>query len=242
MKDKFNMTLEQNIFVAKRNIVDYIWKSANLEGITVTYPDTDAIFNNIGVSTLKVSEIVVINNLKYAWYFLIDNIEYPIDLNFICALHKEVGNGNAILNPGELRMFPVSIGGTSWKLDIPVKEIIIEKIKNINFIESVTERAITLMLYLMRSQVFNDGNKRIAMLAANHIMISHGKGIITIPIEEQVEFKKLLIKYYETNNMDDIKKFIYEKCIDGIPFENKLEDLPDYNLKKIKIILKKISN
>lgn len=40
MKAKYNMTQEQNIFLAKRNIADYIWKSANLEGIGVTYPDT----------------------------------------------------------------------------------------------------------------------------------------------------------------------------------------------------------
>lgn len=32
MKSKFNMTTEQNIFIAKRNIVDYIFKSAKLEG------------------------------------------------------------------------------------------------------------------------------------------------------------------------------------------------------------------
>lgn len=33
MQDKYNLTKEQNIFITKRNIVDYIWKSANLEGI-----------------------------------------------------------------------------------------------------------------------------------------------------------------------------------------------------------------
>ena len=33
MKPKYSMTLEQNIFVAKRNIVDYIYKSARLEGL-----------------------------------------------------------------------------------------------------------------------------------------------------------------------------------------------------------------
>ena len=45
MENKFNLTREQNIFVAKRNIVDYIWKSANLEGIGVTYPETQAIYD-----------------------------------------------------------------------------------------------------------------------------------------------------------------------------------------------------
>ncbi|GHU78102.1 hypothetical protein AGMMS49992_27860 [Clostridia bacterium] len=47
MKAKFNMTREQNVFVAKRNIVDYIYKSARLEGLGVTYPDTETIFNGM---------------------------------------------------------------------------------------------------------------------------------------------------------------------------------------------------
>lgn len=37
LKDKYNMTREENILYAKRNIVDSIWKSANLEGIPVTF-------------------------------------------------------------------------------------------------------------------------------------------------------------------------------------------------------------
>ena len=39
--NRFNMTVEQNVFCAKRNIVDTIWKSAHLEGINVTYPETE---------------------------------------------------------------------------------------------------------------------------------------------------------------------------------------------------------
>ena len=40
MKNKFNLTREQNVFIVKRNIVDYIWKIANLEGIEISYPQT----------------------------------------------------------------------------------------------------------------------------------------------------------------------------------------------------------
>ena len=45
MENKFNLRREQNVFVAKRNIVDYIWKSANLEGIGVIYSETQAIYD-----------------------------------------------------------------------------------------------------------------------------------------------------------------------------------------------------
>ena len=73
MKNKFNLTREQNVFVAKRNIVDYIWKSANLEGIGVTYPETQAIYDGGIVNGLTVDKIIAINNLKYSWQFILEN-------------------------------------------------------------------------------------------------------------------------------------------------------------------------
>lgn len=38
LENKYNMTQEENVFLAKRNIVDSMWKSANLEGIAITFP------------------------------------------------------------------------------------------------------------------------------------------------------------------------------------------------------------
>ena len=58
MENKFNLTREQNVFVAKRNIGDYIWKSANLEGIGVTYPETQAIYDGGIVNGLTVDKII----------------------------------------------------------------------------------------------------------------------------------------------------------------------------------------
>ena len=38
MLDKYQLTLEENIFLAKRNIVDSIYKESKLEGIAITFP------------------------------------------------------------------------------------------------------------------------------------------------------------------------------------------------------------
>ncbi len=70
----------------------------------------------------------------------------------------------------------------------------------------------------MRKQMFLDGNKRTSMLAGNHVMISNGCGIISVPIELQPAFTGLLIRFYESNDMTEIKQFLYENCIDGIEF------------------------
>ena len=62
MVPKFSLTRDENIFVAKRNLIDYIWKSAKLEGLGVTYPDTEAIFNGMYAPNVKVSDIIAVNN------------------------------------------------------------------------------------------------------------------------------------------------------------------------------------
>lgn len=218
MEPKFSMTREENIFVAKRNIIDYIWKSAKLEGLSVTYPDTEAIFNGMRAPNVKVEEIVAVNNLKHAWQFLFDNLDVPADYNYVCYLNKIVGGDNLVINAGFIRKVPVSIGGTSWKPDMPIESQIKEEIAEILEIEEPTERAITYMLYLMRKQMFLDGNKRTSMLAANQIMIVNGCGIISIPIERQPEFTRMLVDFYESGDMEEIKTFVYENGIDGIDF------------------------
>ena len=40
IQDKFSMEQQDNIFYAKRNIVDSIYSQSKLEGIAVTFPDT----------------------------------------------------------------------------------------------------------------------------------------------------------------------------------------------------------
>ena len=83
LKDKYNMTTEENVLYAKRNIVDSIWKSANLEGISVTFSEVQAIYDGANVGHLRIDEIQAINNLKHAWQFVIYSINTPIDLKFI---------------------------------------------------------------------------------------------------------------------------------------------------------------
>jgi len=64
--------------------------------------------------------------------------------------------------------------------------------------------------------MFLDGNKRVANLVANKEMIKNDLGIISVPVEKIGEYFTLLIKYYETNDMADIKNWIYDNCIDGV--------------------------
>lgn len=221
MDNKFNMTRDLNIFVAKRNIVDYIYKSANLEGIAVTYPETQQIYNGGNIARLKVEEIVAINNLKHAWQFILDEPPLPSNFVVLTEINRIVGS-NLIPMAGKIRTVPVSMGGTDWKPAFPIESQIKEELEEHLKISNPTERAITIMLWAMRRQIFLDGNKRTSMIFANKIMIDEGCGIIQIPITKQAEFFNQLISFYETNDMTELKQWIYDECIDGIDFEQDL--------------------
>lgn len=140
-------------------------------------------------------------------------------MNLLKSINRLVGS-NLVDMAGEMRAYEVSIGGTSWRPSIPNEDVVLKELQELNTIECITNRAISIMCYLMRTQFFSDGNKRTAMLFANKIMIQNGKGIISIPVEKDVTFGEELTRYYETDNMENLKKFIYDYCIDGIKIEN----------------------
>ena len=208
------MSLENNIAYAKRNIVDLIYKAAKVEGIGVTFPETYELYEGRVAKGIKVVDVVKVNNLKNAWQFILDTIDYPCDMRYIKQINQLVQAGLDNF-PGLMRNDTVFIGGTNWKPDIPNEEVEKERLENLLKIENPEERAINIMTHLMRSQLFRDGNKRTAQLVANQIMIKNGCGIIAIPVEANIEFFKKLIKFYETNDNKELYNFLWDKCIDG---------------------------
>lgn len=211
------MTQNDNVLFAKRNIVDSIYSEAKLEGISVTFPSTYAIFSGRMVASLSVDDTVKINNLKHAWEFILSTLDCPTDLRYIRQINSEVGKG-VVFREGLLHETDVRVEGTSWKPDIPNEEIIKRFIKNVanNKKFSATERAIRTMLYIMHAQMFYDGNKRTAQLLANKIMIENGAGVLSIHVEDQDAFLEKLVNFYETDDEEDIASFVYERCIEGV--------------------------
>ncbi|MDR2635386.1 MAG: Fic family protein [Campylobacteraceae bacterium] len=220
LTNKYNMTLEENIFWAKRNIVDYIYKSARLEGLNITFPETYTIYERAILTKADIHTVEVVINLKHAWQYLIDNINDKLDLEFIKKIHNEIARGEA-LSWGELRTGRVYITGTDYIPPIPNEDDINLSLKQLLSIENPTVRAIRVMLWGMRSQLFWDGNKRTAMMIANKIMIENGCGIITVSPENLNDFFVLLSEYYTADSNEKIMQFIYDNCIDGVDFPKK---------------------
>ena len=207
-------TVRLNIDYAKRNIVDTIYKQAVLEGIAVTFLDTEAILEGGKINNISADDVLKINNLKHAWQLVLDEgvAASPSDYNLLCLINNLIEE-SFYFSAGSLRTVPVTIGGTKWKPDLPIESQVREQLIDILNIDDIYDKAVTALLFVTRKQLFIDGNKRTSVVYANHILISRGAGLIVVPEEEVSEYKRLLIGYYETNEPNDIKRFLFDKCL-----------------------------
>lgn len=206
--------VERNIDFTKRNLVDTIYKQAILEGVATTFADTENIIEGGKVNNMTSEDILKIVNLKHAWEFILNKNVILSDTNFalLCEINKMVEEG-FYYSAGKVRNVPVRIGGTAWTPDLPIESVIKEELEDIlNREMNDVDRAIELLLYTMKKQIFIDGNKRTSVIYSNHYLISKGKGIISIPTDLTEKFKDLLIPYYEGRDEEKIKEFIKEKC------------------------------
>lgn len=199
------------IEMAKRLLIDSIWKSANLEGLGTTFPKTEAILANAPTTT-KTEEVLFIINMKRAWQFLLDNLQYNNCIMLLREYNKIVGE-LLFHYAGEIRTIPVQIGGTSWEPEIPQSGMIIDEIGKLEMINDMELKALKYFCYIARTQMFIDGNKRVAQLMANKVLIESNVGIFQIPIEKLEVFKTLLLAFYESGNDTEIISFMKEFCI-----------------------------
>lgn len=212
---ELTLRVEQNLEFARINMKSNIYDQAILEGVATTFPQTETIIDNGKVFGMTATDIQKILNLKHAWEFILDKdvLLSKTDYYVLCNIAKLVNEG-FYENGGRLRTMPVKIGGSSYIPPIPVEVDIKQEIENILLAEKSTiDKAIDLCLYCMKTQIFNDGNKRASVIFANHYLISKGEGLIVIPEKDVEEFKKLLVDYYEGKNKTAIKTFMKTKCL-----------------------------
>lgn len=210
---ELNDQVKINIDLARKNMVESIYKQAKLEGVSTTYSDTETIVNGGKVKDMTATDIAKVINLKHAWEFILSEgvISYQTNYAILCQINEIVEEGFSY-TAGRIRSVPIAIGGSNYLPPLPYEPQIKEELNEMLSMDKSYNIAVELLLYVMKKQLYLDGNKRTAVIFANHYLISRGMGLIVIPAELVEEFKKLLIDYYEDKN-EDIKEFLYNKCL-----------------------------
>lgn len=214
--DKYKLTPEQSLFLAKKKWDENVYCGMKMENRAVTFPQTKTILNGVNVPSVKLDDIQAILNMRDAWKYLLNTINEPVTLEYMCKLNEYIARNEA-LEWGKLRTGTVCISGTDYIPPIPQREAVQQELVGIlNADVSATEKALNAFVWGARGQFFWDGNKRTSLTLANKILVEAGAGILTITDKHMEQFNVLLLDYYNTGISDTLKVFLYENAIQGI--------------------------
>ena len=215
-QNKYNLTPEQNLFLAKKKWDENVYCGMRMENRAVTFPQTKTILQGVNVPNVRIDDIQAILNMRDCWQYLLNTVTAPLTLDYVCKLNEYIARNEA-LEWGTLRTGAVAISGTDYLPPIPYGEKLTAELESILTAETTaTEKALNVFVWGARSQLFWDGNKRTSLVVANKILISSGAGMLTIKENNMQEFNELLVDYYNTGNPDKVKEFLYNNAIEGI--------------------------
>lgn len=221
--DKYNLSLKENIFLAKKVLVAQIHNLSRFENCQTTLLQTEQIINGQNVASASLGDIQTILNLKRAYQYVMRHISdgLPVDIPLLKKINSIVAQEDS-LAPGDFRTGTVGVTLVDGSRHTPpaISEVEVQNLfgQIANRSRSTTETAIRSMLAFMRQQIFWDGNKRTATLFANALLIEKGCGILEISELQMPEFNTKLSDFYRSGDDTDVATYLYQNCIFGIDY------------------------
>lgn len=221
--DKYNLSLKENIFLAKKVLVAQIHNLSRFENCQTTLLQTEQIINGQNVASASLGDIQTILNLKRAYQYVMRHISdgLPVDIPLLKKINSIVAQEDS-LAPGDFRTGTVGVTLVDGSRHTPpaMSEVDVQNLLGQieNRSNSTTETAIRSMLAFMRQQIFWDGNKRTATLFANAMLIEKGCGILEISELQMPEFNTKLSDFYRSGDDTDVATYLYQNCVFGIDY------------------------
>lgn len=214
--DKYQMTPEASLFLAKKKWDENVYCGMRMENRNITFPQTKTILQGVNVPGVQIDDIQAVLNMRDAWRFLLGSISEPITFEYWCKLNDYIARNEA-LEWGKLRTGSVGISGTDYLPPVPSEEGARAELSAIlNADVTATTKALEAFVWGARGQFFWDGNKRTSMTLANKILVSSGAGFLTITDRHLEQFNVLLLDYYNTGESEALTDFLYGCAIQGI--------------------------
>lgn len=210
------MTAEQSLFLAKKKWDENVYCGMKMENRAVTFPQTRTILDGVNVPGAQLDDIQAILNMRDAWRFLLDTMDEPVTLEYLCKLNEYIARNEALVW-GKLRTGQVGISGTDYLPPIPEEAASRAALAGILHADmTATEKALSAFAWGTRSQLFWDGNKRTSLTLANKILLRAGAGMLTVQEKNMEQFNEKLLDFYNTGHADPLKVFLYDHAIQGI--------------------------
>lgn len=225
-KDRFHLTREENLFLAKKLWDESIFCGMKMENRNITFPETKAILNGINVPRVSIDDAYAVCRYRDAWKFVLETLDEPLTLAYMIRVNEIVARGEA-LRVGALRDGTDTIGELTPK--VPTVEEVEQTMSILqNCRTSDTQRALDTFTSFVRMQPFWDGNKRTAMLLANKDLITHGRGLLVVTEKNGLVFNETLSQFISHGKPTPFQKQLFEQCLAGLnaPLEKEYIPVP----------------
>ena len=170
--DKFHMTPEQSLFLAKKKWDENVYCGMRMESRNITFPQTKTILQGVNVPNVQLDDIQAVLNMRDAWRFMLSTMDESVTFEYWCKLNEYIARNEA-LEWGKLRTGSVGISGTDYMPPVPSEEQTRAELTTIlNTDTTATAKALEAFVWGARGQFFWDGNKRTSMTLAKKILIS----------------------------------------------------------------------
>ena len=195
--------------------IDLSWKSSQIEGNTYSLLETERLLKEKKTASGKTKEeAIMLLNHKDALDFIVAHPDYleQLTIAHIEDIHsllvKELGVDRNI------RSRRVGITGTNYRPidnEFQIREALQQTCDLVNSRDNVFEKALFVLVLLSYIQAFNDGNKRVARITSNAILIANGYCPISFRTVDSIDYKKAMLLFYEQNNISAFKKIFIEQ-------------------------------
>lgn len=216
INDQFKLTAAEEKFLFKKNLNQLVFIAGQFENLPVSLTKTTSIVNNEMVDNVSPVDVWTIFNLKRAFQYALTRQCAQMTFADVLMINQLVLGGDPTAGKVRTSAVRVKIGDTLWDPLMP-NEATVAVIKAIMTAQqSTTAKAITLNLALSRAQLFTDGNKRTAMIAANLLMLQGGAGIFGVPERRLSEYGKKLGDYYRSGQAAELQQWLSETAVFGL--------------------------
>ena len=195
--------------------IDLSWKSSQIEGNTYTLLETERLLLEQRTAEGRTrDEATMLLNHKAALDFIVAEPDY---LQCLSIAHIEDIHSILVRDlqvDRNIRHRRVGITGTNYRpLDneYQIREALEATCKLVNETSCVFSKALLVLVLLSYIQAFMDGNKRVARLTANAILIAHGYCPLSFRSVESIDYKKAMLIFYEQNNISPFKKIFMDQ-------------------------------
>lgn len=206
---------QKALFIAKKLKASLVFNMAKLEGNPYTFPEVQTLLDGITVGGYKLSDQDLVLRISAGWDRLIQLVEkgaFSLDKQTAIEMNALVARGEA-LSVGAFRDGMVSISATNHRPPSPDNlELTFDRLVQETKKEPMPRSAFRLFLQCSANQFFWDGNRRTAQLLMNGLLVSNEYMPVSIPAQDQLEYNKKMIRFYDTGVIDEMELFL-SRCM-----------------------------